>query len=128
MITVEGSAEKSNLAKKKISELNIHHVNFVQSEFDDFLHTCNHYVSPLMVFFDGDHKYEATLRYFNEMLKMRDENSIFIFDDIRWSMEMERAWEKIVKSEESVITIDVFYMGIVLFTKNTDKKHYIINF
>ena len=48
-----------------------------------------------LVYIDGNHRYEPTLRYFRQLLTRITPESVLIFDDIHWSPEMEAAWEEI---------------------------------
>ncbi|HET8753957.1 MAG TPA: class I SAM-dependent methyltransferase, partial [Salinimicrobium sp.] len=67
---------------------------------------------------------EATLNYFEKLLPLAHNDSVFIFDDIHWSAEMEEAWE-IIKEHPSVkISIDTFQWGIVFFRKEQEKEHF----
>ena len=52
-----------------------------------------------MVFIDGNHSEDATIRYFEESIKYSDQKTILIFDDIHWSSGMEKAWDYIRKSQ-----------------------------
>jgi predicted O-methyltransferase YrrM len=80
------------------------------------------------VYFDGNHRKDATLLYFNLCLPISHEHSVFVFDDIHWSTEMEHAW-KIVKQHESVtLTIDLFFIGLVFFRKGIPKQHFILKY
>ena len=79
-----------------------------------------------LVFFDGNHQKEATLKYFNMLLPLAHNDSVFIFDDIHWSRGMEEAWEAIKDHPQVRVTIDSFYWGIVFFRKEQEKEHFII--
>jgi predicted O-methyltransferase YrrM len=80
------------------------------------------------VFFDGNHRFEATWDYFSLCLKKAHNDSIFIFDDIHWSDEMERVWYKILMLEEVKVSIDLFRMGIIFFKKELSKQNFIIRY
>jgi predicted O-methyltransferase YrrM len=80
------------------------------------------------VFFDANHKELPTLKYFNLCLANSSEKSIFVFDDIHWSNEMERAWEKIKIHEKVTLTVDLFFFGIVFFDKNLSKENFIVKY
>ena len=54
------------------------------------------------------------------LLEKADEKSILIFDDIHWSKEMESAWEQIKQHPRVMLTIDLFFIGIVFV--NADFK------
>jgi hypothetical protein len=80
-----------------------------------------------LVYFDGNHQKDATLKYFNQLVNNVDNDTVFILDDIHWSKEMECAWEQVKKHPKVTITIDTFYWGFVFFRKETKhKEHFII--
>jgi len=80
------------------------------------------------VFFDGNHRKEPTLKYFKQCLKKTNDNSIFIFDDIYWSEEMESAWNEIKANPEVSITVDLFELGLVFFRKGIEKQDFVVKF
>ena len=71
--------------------------------------------------------YEATLDYFNLLLPSVTNDSVWIFDDIHWSQDMEKAWEIIKKHSQVTVTIDTFQWGIVFFRKEQEKEHFTIH-
>ena len=77
-----------------------------------------------LIFFDGHHSKEATLRYFEALLSTAHNDSIFIFDDIYWSSEMKAAWTKIKAHPEVTVTIDTFFWGLVFFRKEQLKQNF----
>ena len=79
-----------------------------------------------MIYFDGNHQKEATLQYFNQLLKTAHNDSVFIFDDIHWSKEMTEAWETIKNHPKVTVTIDTFFWGFVFFRKEQVKEHFIV--
>jgi predicted O-methyltransferase YrrM len=82
-----------------------------------------------LLFVDGNHRKEATLEYFNIFLEKATPQSIFIFDDIHWSKEMEEAWKLIQQHNSVTLTIDLFFLGMVFFSKDFKvKQHFPIRF
>lgn len=79
-----------------------------------------------LVFFDGNHQKQPTLEYFHKLLPTAKNNSIFIFDDIHWSPQMEEAWEEIKNHPEVSVSIDTFYWGLIFFRKEQAKQHFVI--
>ena len=77
-----------------------------------------------VVFFDANHRSEAVMKYFNQCIEHIHPDSVFIFDDIYWSADMEKAWNEIRKDKRVTATIDLFEIGIVFFNKNFPKKTY----
>jgi predicted O-methyltransferase YrrM len=128
--TMEGSNEIAIIAKSNFDKMQLKNVSIIVGNFDDtlpaFLETENTFD---LVFIDGNHRQEPTLRYFNQFLPKIHENSILIFDDIHWSGEMEAAWKEIQQHPQVMVTIDLFFIGIVFFRReNKVKQHFSINF
>jgi predicted O-methyltransferase YrrM len=83
---------------------------------------------PFMIFIDGDHRFDPVMRYFNLILKYKRHDTVLIIDDIRWSAEMERAWQEIKMNPAVVITVDLFQMGLVFFREGVFKQDFMVNF
>ncbi len=129
VITLEGSSSLSEVATHTFQEMGATNVELIQGDFDETLSTSIEKVPSLdLVFFDGNHRREPTLRYFKSCLKKVNNNSIFIFDDIHWSKEMHQAWNEIIQHPSITISIDIFRMGIVFFRKESKKQHFTIHF
>jgi len=79
-----------------------------------------------LIYFDGNHQKEASLHYFEKLLPLAHNDSVFIFDDIHWSGEMEEAWEQIKAHPRVRVSIDTFYWGLVFFRKEQEKEHFTI--
>jgi predicted O-methyltransferase YrrM len=80
------------------------------------------------VFFDANHRAEPTLRYFENCLAKVHENTVFVFDDIYWSEEMESAWQQICADPRVMLSIDLFWLGLVFFRKAQPKQHFKLRF
>ncbi|HAJ80920.1 MAG TPA: methyltransferase, partial [Zunongwangia profunda] len=51
-------------------------------------------------------------------------DSVFIFDDIHLSEEMEEAWKEIQQHPKVQVTIDTFYLGLVFFRREQAKQDF----
>ncbi len=119
--TLEGAPAIATLAKRNFDLLHLTNVHQVTGNFDDTLQPLLEKIrKAAFVFVDGNHRKEPTVRYFNYLLPYIGNDSILVFDDIHWSAEMEAAWEDIKKHPAVTCTIDLFFIGIVLFS--TDFK------
>ena len=130
LITMEGAKEIASIAKKNFETLELQNYSLIEGNFDDGLSTVIGQLSSVsFAFIDGNHRKEPTERYFYELLSKAGNDSIFIFDDIHWSREMEAAWATI-KSHPSVrCSIDLFFIGIVFFRHEfQEKQHFNIRF
>ncbi|MEO5946819.1 MAG: class I SAM-dependent methyltransferase [Chitinophagaceae bacterium] len=130
VITMEGSEKVAEVAHKNFEGLELQNISIRTGNFDHTLPDVINNQPPYdFIFVDGNHRQEPTERYFTELLTRINNNSIMIFDDIHWSKEMEMAWDSIKSHTEVRCTIDLFFIGIVLFRKEfLDKEHFVIRF
>ncbi len=77
-----------------------------------------------LAFFDGDHRYEATLDLFKIVLPYASENAVFIFDDIHWSKGMKQAWEEIRQHPEVKLSIATWRAGFLFFGNHIKVKQH----
>jgi predicted O-methyltransferase YrrM len=95
--TLEGCPETAKTAKDQFEKFNFRNVNLVNSEFGEGLSDFRLSTFDL-IYFDGNHQKEATLQYFDLLLPTATNDSVWIFDDIHWSLDMEQAWEIIKRT------------------------------
>jgi predicted O-methyltransferase YrrM len=128
--TVEGSAAIAAIAAKTFEQTGIKNVRLSTGSFDEVLPKLLPAISVVdLAFIDGNHRKEPTLEYFTQLLKHSTLSTIFIFDDIHWSREMEEAWAAIKQHPSVTLTVDLFFIGIV--SVNPDFKitqHFVIRF
>jgi predicted O-methyltransferase YrrM len=106
-------------------------IHFINSEFSAFLksykpETATGNCDWKLIYFDGNHSEKATLGYFELLLPTITNTSVWIFDDIHWSAEMENAWGIIKKHPKVKVTIDTFQWGMVFFRAEQEKEHFVI--
>jgi predicted O-methyltransferase YrrM len=130
IITAEGSATIASEANKNFKSLQLPSIQQVTGNFDDTLPGILKTLPQLdLAFVDGNHRYEPTVRYFNQLLPVLHANSILIFDDIHWSADMERAWNEIKENPAVQLSIDLFSVGLVFFSDQFKvKQHFNIRF
>jgi predicted O-methyltransferase YrrM len=121
--TIEGVPAIAELARKNFHRLNMYNTQLLEGSFDLVLPMLLEKINEVdLVFVDGNHRLEPTLRYFDWILKHSHEHTIFVFDDIHWSEEMELAWKKISAHPTVSCTIDLFFLGLVFFRKDFKEK------
>ena len=130
VITIEGSPAIAAIAEPNYKKLSCSNIQLLNGNFDSVLPTVISQLSSIdLAYIDGNHRLAPTLNYFEQLVAKKDNNSIFIFDDIHWSKEMEQAWEKIKAHPEVLCTIDIFFLGFVFFRQEfKDKQDFIIRF
>ncbi|CAM3469348.1 O-methyltransferase [Flavobacterium chungbukense] len=131
VITLEGCPNTAGIAKNQLNEFDCKNVENIISEFESFLIAENlsrDFGTKIydLIYFDGNHSKKATLAYFELLLSTINNDSVWIFDDIHWSEEMEEAWENIKNHPKVKVTIDTFQWGFVFFRREQEKEHFII--
>lgn len=131
VVTIEGCPTTAGEAKKNFESLGLSNIECLVGDFDAVLPAALsllQFASSHLIFFDGNHRKKPTLKYFTECLKSANANSVFVFDDIHWSEEMEEAWEEIKQHPKTSVTIDLFFIGLVFFHKKQAKEHFVIRY
>ena len=125
IITLEGCPETALIAKENFTYNGLKNIDIVTGEFNSSLGNALGRLSSVdMVYIDGNHRSEPTLTYFNECLKKSNEKTVFIFDDIHWSEDMETAWDKIKQHSSVSVTADLFTVGLVFLRTGIAKQHF----
>jgi predicted O-methyltransferase YrrM len=126
IVTLEGCPETANIAKKMLSNFKFHNIEVVIGNFKETLSEALKKKTYDCIYFDGNHSKEATINYFEQCLPYVHNETLFIFDDIHWSSEMEEAWQYIQDHPQVTVSIDTFQWGLVFFRKEQRKEHFII--
>jgi predicted O-methyltransferase YrrM len=131
VVTMEGATEILAMAQQNFSQLDIHNAHCVPGNFDKTLEPTVEAIkgSIGLAFIDGNHRYQPTIQYFNSIITKTDNFSIVILDDIHWSAEMEQAWTYCRQHTAVTLSIDLFFIGILVFRKEIrEKQHFRIRF
>ncbi|MEY3343097.1 MAG: hypothetical protein RL090_781 [Bacteroidota bacterium] len=127
--TIEGCPNTSEIARKHFKEAGMDNLISLTGNFDDKLPTLLKDLGRFdCMYIDGNHTFEATTRYFETLLPHIKNNSFVIFDDIHWSKDMTRAWEKIIAHERVTMSVDFFHLGMVFFEPGFSKENFRIRF
>jgi predicted O-methyltransferase YrrM len=129
IISLEGCPETAAIARSNFKKIKKENITVFTGAFGDKLGDALKLVpNPDLVFFDGNHRREPTLKYFEECLPGLHSGSVAVFDDIHWSGEMEEAWKLIIARPEVKLSIDLYYMGIIYFREELSKEDFVLRF
>lgn len=130
LYTLEGSAAIAAIARQSFSSVNLSNIELREGDFTKSLPVLLNELPAIdLAFVDGNHRKKPTLDYFNQLLAKSTSSSVFIFDDIHWSAEMEEAWEQIRKHPAVTLSIDLFFIGLVFFDPSFKvKQEFVIQF
>ncbi len=128
--TLEGADSVASLALQNFDRLGINNIQLHRGNFDESLPAVLKDIKALdFCFIDGNHRQEPTERYFRQILPHVKNDTILVFDDIHWSRDMEQAWDTISSHTSVRCTIDLFFIGIVLFRQEfKEKQHFAIRY
>ncbi len=127
IITLEGCPQTINECQLQLQKFNINNVECINTEFSSYLKNPKPETrNSKLIYFDGNHSKKATLEYFELLLPTITNDSVWIFDDIHWSADMEEAWEIIKNYPQVIVTIDTFQWGIIFFRIEQEKEHFVI--
>jgi predicted O-methyltransferase YrrM len=128
--TFEGSHNIAAIAINNFKNIGLKNIELIEGNFQKTIPASIDNIKNIdLLFVDGNHRKKATLEYFDIFLEKSTNQSIFIFDDIHWSKEMEEAWKLIQQHPSVTLTIDLFFIGLVLFNSDFKvKQDFIIRF
>ncbi|MFV5701891.1 O-methyltransferase [Flavobacterium sp. XS2P12] len=125
IITLEGCPETAKQAQNQFKQFGLTNINSIVTEFNAYLSKLQT-LNFKLIYFDGNHSKKATVDYFELLLSTITNETVWIFDDIHWSPEMEEAWEIIKTHPKVTVTIDTFQWGLVFFRREQPKEHFVI--
>ena len=137
LTTVEGCKETAKIARQQFEKFDLKNVDLRINKIENVLSdlTGEHRTTKIgqitsekfdLVYFDGNHQKQATLDYFHRLLPLAHNDSVFIFDDIHWSAEMQEAWKEIIEHPQVQVSIDTFQWGFIFFRLEQVKEHFTI--
>ncbi|RUA24360.1 MAG: SAM-dependent methyltransferase, partial [Bacteroidetes bacterium] len=121
--------EIGQIAKQQFNKLNAKNIELIVGNFDDQLQPLLEKTDTVdLIFIDGNHTQEATLRYFELTLNYCHDKTMFIFDDIYWSEGMKQAWSTIKNHPKVSLSMDFFFLGVVSVNPDFSKEEFLIRY
>ena len=130
VITHEGATSILKIAAETFNKLSLSNIQLKKGNFSETLPATIADLRTIdFAFIDGNHRKKPTWEYFELLLTKSNENSIFVFDDIHWSIEMENVWKEITLHPAVTLSIDLFFIGIVFIKKDFKvTQHFSVQF
>lgn len=127
--TMEGCRSVSEIACGNFGEAGISNVIQMNGSFEDLLPEIIRLgICPGLIFIDGNHRKDHTVRYFDQVAGIAGNDTVVIIDDINHSSEMAEAWNIISNDGRVSASIDIFRMGIVFFRKGITPGRYMVRY
>lgn len=123
LVTLEAVEGHVAIARESFKRLGLGRVDARHGRFEDLLSRVMSDHAPVnLVFVDGNHTQEATLRYAETIKPFLAEGAVVIYDDISFSDEMERAWETLAGDADIGVAIDFGPLGLCVYRRRSRAK------
>jgi len=112
-------------AKRFAESINIESLKFMDGDFAtaiEMLKSDNRKFDLIFLNFAGDANRMGET--FNLISDFIDEHTVLVVDGIAANNEMKRFWNEIKNRPETVVTFDLFALGLVFFDKKLNRQHY----
>ncbi|MBC7778005.1 MAG: class I SAM-dependent methyltransferase [Phycisphaerae bacterium] len=126
-VSLEGSSDTAHVARMNLDWLGLaKNTEVREGPFEETLTKALQDLQDLdFAFFDGNHRPEPTLHYFEECLAFAHEKTVFVFDDMHWSEGMAEAWEQIKNHSRVTLTLDFFELSLAFVDPDfREKQHF----
>lgn len=129
IFTIEGCTETAKIAEENFRKADLNNIILINGSFDEVIHSHRSiFISPGMVFIDGNHRKQPMIDYFTIISETSGPGTLIVFDDIYYSAETAAAWEAIKGKKNVTLSIDIFRMGLIFFRKSASRINYIIRY
>ena len=127
--TLEGIPAIADRAEQAFHHLKRTNIQLIRGNIDRTLSDALTQVPRVdLAYLDANHRYEPTVRYFEQLAAKTNDYSIIVVDDIYWSSDMRRAWQYIKQHPSVTLSLDIFDAGIVFFLPLTVRQEYTLEF
>ena len=127
--TFEGAPEVAGIARNVFAQQSAARIRLMEG---DITQTLPAYLASAgkvdLAFVDANHRYEPTVRYFQQLLQKVHDRSMLIFDDIHYTPGMQQAWEEIRKHPLVYGSADLYRCGILFFDPSLNKQHVVLQY
>lgn len=123
VITIDAESTFQQFAENFMRRNMSSQIEFINQTFDRALpDLAQRSLKVGMAFIDGNHHYQPTIGYYDQILKMMSNDGMIILDDIHWSKEMNKAWQELKERNEVGLSIDLYRMGILFLNEGRRKN------
>lgn len=128
LVTLDASPYRQRLAKEIHRHLGLDNVSYIKGLFADTLKPSLMELNSIdLAFIDGHHQYQPTLDYFEEILQFSTPDAVFVFDDIRWSDGMNKAWSRIRSDNRLGLIVDMSILGVCVRRQPEIPQRFVFN-
>jgi predicted O-methyltransferase YrrM len=113
LLTLDAAASRLAVAQAGFDELGLARVETRHGRFEDTLGPALEELGEVaLAFVDGHHDEGATIAYWERIAPRLARPALVVFDDIRWSDGMTRAWRAIAADARVELALDLRALGV----------------
>jgi len=126
VLSLEGSEDCAAVARTHFEMLRTWRAEVLTGPFEQTLAPALARLRSLdLVFFDGNHRHEPTVRYFEQCLPYTHANTVLVFDDMHSSPDMSAAWQHVCQHPQVTLTVDFFDLSLAFLNPDfREKQHW----
>ncbi len=127
--SVEGSPAVHAYAQQQLNRSEFYNIELVLGKFQDYFDgklTNKPSGKYDLVFIDGHHNGDATIRYFEQLLPYCGDHTVIIIDDIHWSASMTAAWHILTHHKAVTASVNTFQWGILFLRKEQRQQSFYV--
>jgi predicted O-methyltransferase YrrM len=127
--TFEGNEDLCEVALANWQRLNCRNIYLIRGGIDFHLDSILQNINEIdFAIIDANHQKKAVMRYFEVIYPKMSRGGIVLVDDIRWSVEMYRAWSLMIKDARVSLSIEFSHCGLLIFEDGISKQHYVLSY
>lgn len=127
--TFEGSESIAEVAEDTFKFAAAKNIELIKGNINSTLYSTLSRIPKIdFAFIDANHQYEATKKYFEELLMKVHHKSVMVIDDIHGNPGMSNAWKEICRHDLVHTTLDLYRCGILFFDPSLTKQHVVLQF
>jgi len=127
VFTFEGDGRLCEIAADRLENLACKNVQIIQGNIDDTLAAFLEKSPPIdCAIIDANHTGRALERYFTWLVAKISENGLIIIDDIRWSVDMNKSWNVLLKHPAVTVSMEFREIGVLFINTNQTRQHYVL--
>jgi predicted O-methyltransferase YrrM len=112
--TLEGAKPLARIAAVNLDWLKLHNARVHAGRFDDVLPAVLQAGPPPgLIFFDGNHRADATLAYFETCMAHGTDKTLYVFDDLDWSAGMAAFRKRLQEDPRVRLMLDLWDFTVV---------------
>lgn len=118
--------EQSESFLEALNAMGVVNVNLISPEEFDSEHFKR--INTGFVFFSRDSFEDDNWDYLADCLSHKTSDSVFVFEGIHRTRDMEDAWEEIKGNEDVSVTFDLYCIGVVFFREGIEKQDFVLKY